>query len=548
MKSITNLFQRIPFYPLLLGFYPVLFLWAANFNQVSWDGVGRSLIIAGIIALIVCLICLAILRNLSKAAALAGLMFVLFYTFGHVFNIVNKLQVFGFSIGRYRNLLLLWGVIFVGGAFWILRTKSNLRNLTFTINLVSSFLIAYTLVQLGNFTIINLPQNSQKINPNPNAQKISATQSLQTDTPDVYYIVLDGYDREDLLKQDMHLDNSQFISALEGLGFVVPNCTTSNYDFTLPSMGATLNMNYLDALGYNYSELAQEDVTGPLTTLTKNNLVMQKFKDLGYKIITLKTIFPFINFPNSDIVYDVQADTGSLQKMEAYQFQYVFMMTTMMQVIISRSVGTPEDFINLPQPVLEFINPLYDNKRGIYFQTFQQNLYQLEKLKTVSQVPGKKFLYAHLLVTHTPFVFTSSGSFRTELDMTINPDITNVKKDYENITGYKDQITFVDGPILTIVKNILAQSKTPPIIILQGDHGNFLSGHKDDKQFEILNAYYLPGKGKDKIYPTITPVNSFRLIFSTYFNQDYPLLPDRSIFFDRSFPTGYEVVPQNCMH
>jgi hypothetical protein len=44
----------------------------------------------------------------------------------------------------------------------------------------------------------------------------------------------------------------------------------------------------------------------------------------------------------------------------------------------------------------------------------------------------------------------------------------------------------------------------------------------------ILNAYYLPGVDSDLIYPSISPVNTFRLILNTYFGADLPLLPDES--------------------
>jgi hypothetical protein len=46
----------------------------------------------------------------------------------------------------------------------------------------------------------------------------------------------------------------------------------------------------------------------------------------------------------------------------------------------------------------------------------------------------------------------------------------------------------------------------------------------------ILNAYYLPGDGKNKLYPSISPVNSFRIVLNTYFGAELPLLPDRTYF------------------
>ena len=44
----------------------------------------------------------------------------------------------------------------------------------------------------------------------------------------------------------------------------------------------------------------------------------------------------------------------------------------------------------------------------------------------------------------------------------------------------------------------------------------------------IFNAYYLPEGGNENLYETITPVNTFRVVFNTYFGGRYELLPDKS--------------------
>ena len=44
----------------------------------------------------------------------------------------------------------------------------------------------------------------------------------------------------------------------------------------------------------------------------------------------------------------------------------------------------------------------------------------------------------------------------------------------------------------------------------------------------ILNAYHLPGDGIEALYPNISPVNTFRVIFNEYFGFNLPLLEDQS--------------------
>src|SRR5690606_5473879 len=43
----------------------------------------------------------------------------------------------------------------------------------------------------------------------------------------------------------------------------------------------------------------------------------------------------------------------------------------------------------------------------------------------------------------------------------------------------------------------------------------------------ILNAYYFPGRDYDGLTQDITPVNSYRVLFNTYFSTTFPLLENR---------------------
>ena len=54
---------------------------------------------------------------------------------------------------------------------------------------------------------------------------------------------------------------------------------------------------------------------------------------------------------------------------------------------------------------------------------------------------------------------------------------------------------------------------------------------KLEEKIGIMNAYYLPDRDRNILYPSITPVNSFRLILNLYFGTSFKLIPDESFAF-----------------
>jgi hypothetical protein len=529
---MSRLFYHFPFYPLLIGIYPVLYLWAANYAQTPAFVIVRPMLVSLGLTTITWLGCEIAFRNLHKASVAAGVALIFFFFYGHIYDLITGWKVFGVPISRTAILLGAGGLIFVITLVWLIRTRSSLHDLTQVLNLTVAFLLIMILGQLAFFFVTNqIAENSASIVANAGQQSQTMAAIPNDDTPDVYYILMDGYDREDLLRQDIGLDNHEFIAQLEQLGFVVPDCTQSNYNTTIFAVASTFNMNYLDQLGFSYESLiaaegGDEIATPELVATIHSNPVMRLFQNMGYQIITLQNSYPFLEFPNADIVYGNETEVES--RIETVKFEYLFAQTTLLQRVIIEVIQEPEKFRDLPGWMLEFISPDFK-----LYQKYQQDLYQLNQLDQITQVPGKKFLYAHLLTTHPDFAFTLSGEQRAYAE--------------ETKPVYAEQVVYTNQRILQVVKTILTQSKTPPIIILQGDHG-YGYGGRGVEQFKILNAYYLPDGGKEKLYPEITPVNTFRLILSEYFGMNYPFLPDQSIWIHEKFAAGYELEAGTCVN
>jgi hypothetical protein len=108
---------------------------------------------------------------------------------------------------------------------------------------------------------------------------------------------------------------------------------------------------------------------------------------------------------------------------------------------------------------------------------------------------------------------------------------------------YRAQTSHIDRLVLQAVEGILRRSPEPPIIIILGDHGPYgFSPNTRDPSFPILSAFHLPNGGEKWLYPSITPVNSLRVVLNHYFHRRLPMLPDKSYRTDWSKPDVYTPV------
>jgi hypothetical protein len=156
----------------------------------------------------------------------------------------------------------------------------------------------------------------------------------------------------------------------------------------------------------------------------------------------------------------------------------------------------------------------------------QRILYTLEELPQVVDIPGPKFVFVHIIAPHWPHVFGPNGD-----PVHVHPD---------SVSGYRDQVIFISKQIEPILSQILNKSATPPVIVIQGDHGAVIES--PERRMAILNAYYLPGGGSEHLYENISPVNTFRLILDQYFGDNLPLLQDQAFYSRYDQPFDFQEV------
>ncbi len=492
--------KRLPFHPFLLAIFPVLTLLGHNITEVSLDVSARPIIVvlAGTLFLFVAL--RLALRNWLQAGLVLSLFLMLFFTYGQVYNLLKANPLTAAHLARHRYLLVVYAGLFMLGLVAIFRNHKGYPNATLTLNLVSTLLLVLPVYQIVRYSIVAPAGQTFAAKWSPSV-KLAAS-SDPSNRPDVYYIILDGYSRADVIQKYLNYDNTPFINQLRDLGFVIPPCSRSNYNATHTSITSSLNMEQIPTI-FRWAEeqgMSPENVWGFLI----HSQVRKQFESLGYKIVAFDSGFEWTRIKDADLYLSRTTTPMGIQWMTP--FEKMLVDSTMASVYTDWQTQTYQNkFTEANNPNSYFIN---------------QERFKLTELPKISQISDPTFTFAHILIPHVPFVFSPQGILTDPGYYSGNMQ-NPINKKYFN-EGYIDEIEFINEQIIPILKTILKNSATPPIIVIQGDHGHL------GNTFPILNAYYLPGDGSQKIYPTITPVNTFRLIFDTYFGGSYGLLPDES--------------------
>jgi len=501
-KKVVKWFS-VPWYPIAISVYPVLALLASNAGQVKVEAGWRPLLVCVGFTLILFVLLRLLFRDWNRAAFLATLWMVLFFSYGHSYLLLTeKFNDFKFT----PWLPIIWLFLAVAAVFWA-KWKSPSPA---ALNVIALGLVITSLSQIGpGFS----PRGGHA---NHAAAQYAPLQNLTRpqNPPDIYYFILDMYTRQDLLKSAYGYDNSGFVNALEKRGFYVAQCSQSNYTRTEISVASSLNLSYLQDLDSKFTN--QESIArSHLWDTLKHNTVRYQLESLGYKTVSFANGFPWSELDDANVFFTPPPFSSGIT-----EFETLFLQTT-----FARNL---QDFgwLDLDQ---------------ISGQNFRdRDMLVFNSMKDVANMPGPKFVYIHLILPHPPFVFGPDGEYT-------NPaNFWNEKKLYPASkfkVGYTNQMTFLNGKLLEMIDTILAESKTPPIIILQGDHGPWIQ--PNPQHFFILNAYYLPGH-EDELYPTISPVNSFRLVFNDYFGGKYDMLKDKTYFSPVPKLYKFSDVPYPC--
>ncbi len=489
------------FHPFLLAAYPVLFFYSNNIDRVPLSHIIFTMGFFVLLALITWGVTSLTLKDPMRGGLVisASLIWIFFYR--ALFEIGNGLTIGGLLIWRHKYVFAAWSIFFIVSVLVLVWKRAKYDMLTRAFNAISLTLIAFCLINISTYKfrasepLISLSESRVD---SKYAMPVPIT-SGKASLPDIYYIILDAYSHRETLKKYYNFDNFEFYDFLLRKGFYIADQSVSNYDTTWFSLSSSLNMQYIQDM-FQIGEKAVE-VFPPNTRLADDNMLLSTLRKNGYKYIALG-------------FEDVNANASLYYKGGDEFIKYSFMKHLIQLSFISYASNLADTFADS------------GHRESV--------LYHFDKLSEVHQIQGPKFVFAHIISPHPPFAFGPNGQ-KNSLTQSLRLGFKEL---------YVRQLMFVNQKTKEAIESIIAGSKTPPIIIIQGDHGCRIStsySHKLDPRnlemgFRILSAYYLPGDGESILYETITPVNTFRVILNHYFGMNNILLEDESfILIDKKF-------------
>jgi len=511
-----KLLRSYVLYPIGLAIYPVFSVFAANLKEIPASLFVRPLTFFFAISILIYWSIQYKIRDWNRSGFLSALLVVGISFYGVIARESWRIAIIPLGVKKHLLLFPIWLIIltFFGSSLVWKRVK-NPGWLTQYLNIVVLITLVIPITQIG-YTVLH---NIHARNPESSRVEIEKYNLDDSYSPDIYYLIIDGYGRSDVLGEVYNLNNDGMMEFLKSKGFFIAEESHANYLQTTLSLASSLNMKYLTGFPQDSTDRA------PLRAMIRDSQVRRMLQEIGYDFVVFYSGYIFTDIRDADVYLSPFLNTVRYTELEG-----LLLLNSIAVILIDMG------FIE---------NPL----SGFEAQRIRIE-YPFETLINIPTYNSPKFIFAHIGAPHPPFVFQANGK---PTDMK-NPaylagmdgsDFPGTREEY--IHAYREQLQYINTLLIRTINGILENSSNPPIIILQSDHGPgayYNSNSAQDtctkERAGILNAYYFPDNDYETLYESISPVNSFRVIFNTLFETNYMLLDDNTYYSTLDFP--YEFV------
>ena len=319
----------------------------------------------------------------------------------------------------------------------------------------------------------------------------------------VYYIMTDGYPRDDVLAELGH-DNEPFLKSLEERGFYIAREARANYESTLFTLASQFFREYVIT---DEREVSVATVTARMQAAQKgDNPVHEFFLAEGYRTAILSSSARNCN-PRIDLCASKSTNGFGLGQLEA-------------------------KFLGLTPLIHLASKPSFANEYS----------YTPDLLKFLDEITALRpvFLFAHLLDVHPPFTYSKDcqQSFEGKTDF----------YHYYFEPEFFFSVKCANANLLKIADRLIS-ADPDSIIVIAADHGSafnlFVNGEYETstdpgtlyERYASFAAWYLPAECQDSLYPGLSPVNTFRLVIPCLTEEKPQPRPDLT-FFREDFSSG----------
>lgn len=494
-----------PLHPFLFAAASVMAMMARNLDHTTFAGIFPALGGALLFALAVYLAVALIRRRFDRLSAIIASIWVagcLFYL--SLFGRLNQLLDGGYPMVRSLPVALLILILATVLAFRLRRAAIAMHSV---LTGIAAVLLVTPAWQAATYewshgaatAAYDADKAMEEIAP-----YLPAGDGAADRPPDIYHFVFDRYASEDILRRHYGVDNSDIGRFLQDHGFYVAHASNSNYLKTGHSLASTFYMDYLDPL--EEDERVKGSNWRPIYKMLSDHRVGRFLKSRGYEMVQFGSWW-------AGTYRSAIADENRPHGFS--EFEMLYLRRTILRPLFHALPDTPLT-----------MRLDWDNAQC------QRVAAQVEEIKAIGERDRPVYVFAHFLLPHGPFNFAADGRCLSQQE--------SAKRGEDQ--GYVDQIAYANRIMKEIVATLQSPDRTPPIIIIQADEGPFpkrdYSVPWQDAPAEelriktgILNAFYFPNGDYSALRQDLTPINSYRAVFNTYFGTDFPFLPDRILAF-----------------
>ena len=409
---------------------------------------------------------------------------------------------------RYRYTLLLELIVVVSLSYFILKVIDKSKGV-FLFLVFSVLLPLIPTMQYVYFVISTDWRQSTVIE----QLEIPAIRK-----PNVYFFLTDAYMRSDALKKGLNFDNSRMMKFLDQKKFIDVYNSYAAYPMTKYSLISTLEMDHLKVPNNN------------IWNKKYQNKTFNYFRRLGYSIHFMPDLRGMATCHNAVICHKNEAQR------KGFYFSYL-------GVMLLKTIPLLEDFLLSVAP-----------------ERFEYELNEVSDLNLAlrnSNSNDPRFFFAHLSMPHPPYIRDANCR---SVNIKDGGDFQSFR--WANRFKYIDFLKCGNSQLQTLLE-YLVESDPDAIIIVQGDHGAWFVNNKYSQETEppsletkprkieafegayaVMNAIRAPAPCRKLIYPTMSPVNTFRMVFSCLTGEEPDYVPDKSFVVNQQ-KTRFQLIREN---